>query len=174
MGGQDARVHEAWFPGIHGDIGGGFHKDGLSDEALEYMMDWLSSLGENKITFIEGQPAELALLNPQDADGHLDLTDDFFEIHPTPTGQDHTADVGVNEPSYRPVYVAPNDERVNGAAVNIHESVYKRMAALKDSRTPYVPNPLLKDCSFRVVGRLCQVLEVDTEELRNLLATVRV
>jgi len=99
---------------------------------------------------------------------------DFFELDPTPTGRDHTADLGASEPSYRPVYVALNDARVDGATVNIHASVYKRMAALKDSKTPYVPNPLLKDCSFQVVGPLCKALDVETAELRKLLGTVEV
>ena len=36
--GDEDRVAEIWFPGVHGDIGGGYWNDGLSDVVLEYMI----------------------------------------------------------------------------------------------------------------------------------------
>ena len=32
------RVREIWFAGVHSDVGGGFHEDGLSDITLEFML----------------------------------------------------------------------------------------------------------------------------------------
>ena len=43
MGAED-RVHEAWFSGTHGDIGGNYYKRGLSDGSCEYMKEWIESL----------------------------------------------------------------------------------------------------------------------------------
>lgn len=36
---KDDRIQEIWFPGAHADAGGGFHYDGLSDLALQFMLD---------------------------------------------------------------------------------------------------------------------------------------
>ena len=35
---EKRRIEEIWFPGVHSDIGGGYWHDGLSDNALEYMI----------------------------------------------------------------------------------------------------------------------------------------
>ena len=37
----DSRVTEIWFPGAHADIGGGFYYDGLSDIALDFLLQEL-------------------------------------------------------------------------------------------------------------------------------------
>jgi len=39
------RVTEIWFPGAHSDVGGGFHYDGLSDIALQFMLDEFARRG---------------------------------------------------------------------------------------------------------------------------------
>lgn len=39
---QEGVVDEVWFPGAHSDVGGGYYRDGLSDNALEYFLDWIS------------------------------------------------------------------------------------------------------------------------------------
>jgi len=36
---QDRRILEVWFPGVHSDIGGGYWHDGLSDVALQFMIN---------------------------------------------------------------------------------------------------------------------------------------
>jgi len=38
---QEDRVTEIWFPGAHADVGGGYRYDGLSDGALQFMLDEL-------------------------------------------------------------------------------------------------------------------------------------
>lgn len=38
---RDDRVTEVWFAGAHSDVGGGYHYDGLSDNALRFCLDWL-------------------------------------------------------------------------------------------------------------------------------------
>ncbi len=35
------RITELWFAGAHSDVGGGYYRDGLSDIALTYLMDWV-------------------------------------------------------------------------------------------------------------------------------------
>ncbi len=43
--GNERRITEVWFPGVHGDIGGGYWRDGLSDGALEFMIDQCQRVG---------------------------------------------------------------------------------------------------------------------------------
>jgi uncharacterized protein (DUF2235 family) len=39
------RVRQVWFPGVHGDVGGGYAQAGLSDIALAWMLDEASTCG---------------------------------------------------------------------------------------------------------------------------------
>ncbi len=41
---KEDKVTEIWFPGAHADVGGGYNKDGLSDSAMRYYMNWLHDL----------------------------------------------------------------------------------------------------------------------------------
>lgn len=36
------RIVEIWFAGAHSDVGGGYYRDGLSDVALDYFLNWLN------------------------------------------------------------------------------------------------------------------------------------
>ncbi len=36
---NEARVRQTWFPGVHSDVGGGYSESGLSDIALQWMID---------------------------------------------------------------------------------------------------------------------------------------
>lgn len=50
----DDRVEEVWFPGAHGNIGGGLEDCTLSDIALSFMINRAAGAG---VAFIEGGPA---------------------------------------------------------------------------------------------------------------------
>ncbi|WP_448213721.1 phospholipase effector Tle1 domain-containing protein [Colwellia sp. MEBiC06753] len=36
------RIIELWFSGAHSDVGGGYYRDGLSDVALSYLINWIA------------------------------------------------------------------------------------------------------------------------------------
>ncbi len=40
---DDQDVQQIWFPGVHGDVGGGYYERGLADGALRWMMDEAAS-----------------------------------------------------------------------------------------------------------------------------------
>lgn len=42
---HEARANEVWLPGVHSDVGGGYDKDGLSDNALSYMLNQSTLFG---------------------------------------------------------------------------------------------------------------------------------
>jgi len=41
----DLRIEQAWFPGVHADVGGGYQETGLSDGALDWMLRKAMSCG---------------------------------------------------------------------------------------------------------------------------------
>ena len=53
MNHDEDRITELWFAGAHSDVGGGYYRDGLSDVALTYLMNW-----------IEYQARQNDLINP--------------------------------------------------------------------------------------------------------------
>ena len=72
------RITEIWFPGVHGDVGGGYWHDGLADVALRYMLDRCAEhLGDDLSVavaptvaalrdLLAGQPELGNLLDPDD------------------------------------------------------------------------------------------------------------
>ena len=83
---KDERVREVWFAGAHSDVGGGSHRDGLADIALQYMLDeidrrklGLKTLAPTKIDFDN--------LLPDASEAIIDLDD--IMIEPDPFGKSH-------------------------------------------------------------------------------------
>ncbi|MCY4011109.1 MAG: DUF2235 domain-containing protein [Gammaproteobacteria bacterium] len=52
---SDRDVGEKWFPGVHGDIGGGYEDSSLSDLALEWMIDEAKQAGLQFHNGVSGQ-----------------------------------------------------------------------------------------------------------------------
>ncbi len=50
-------VKQVWFPGVHSDVGGGYAQTGLSDGALQWMIDEATDLG---LSFQDGARAQIA------------------------------------------------------------------------------------------------------------------
>ena len=72
------RVTEIWFPGAHADVGGGYHRDGLSDVTLRLMLDELDrrSLG---LRIIPPSKVDYAKLLPDNAGYSIDFSDVIIE-----------------------------------------------------------------------------------------------
>jgi hypothetical protein len=131
-------VTEVWFPGAHSDVGGGFHYDGLADQTLQFMLDWLMR-----------EHPELQILTPEQVP-YEDLFDDDEEeviqyrdvvIHPNYLGRSHQQQAITH---IKGAFLSDRTPRVN---VNekqsvfppmIHHSVFDRMVDDAD----YDPVPL--------------------------------
>ena len=171
--GEEERVHEAWFAGEHGDVGGNFYTKGIPDCACSYMQSWMIKSGLEFMKAVNINPECLQI------DGYPDIKikAEDLSIKPNPSDKIH-----INEkasqvktdtftPSYRPVFVVKGDDKVEGGVVNIHVSVLQHMKAMKEKGGKYPANPLLKETSLRVVGYDGEELESETEELVSLLKT---
>jgi len=171
--GAEERVHEVWFAGAHKDVGGDSFTKGIPDCACVYMKEWMESLGEDSINFIKAGDINEECLK---IDDHPDIEVTATDLTLTPDPSDK---IHVNEdsqiktedftPSYRPVLVVKNDKKVDGATVNVHESVLLHMEAMKEKGTPYLANPNLNDANPVVVGPLGVVSDDMTKRLKALL-----
>lgn len=83
---KDKRVMEVWFAGAHSDVGGGYHRDGLSDVTLRFMLD---ELDRRRLGLEVIPPSQVAYdrLLPEDASYSIDFSD--VTIRPDPLGKNH-------------------------------------------------------------------------------------
>ena len=137
--GNADRVLEIWFPGVHGDIGGGYWHDGLSDLALAFMMEQCKAVLGPSIGFVEGkdnQAISAALQAQGDALAGVDVDD--IAVHPMVHGECHAhsgllAKVGKQAP--RQVCVWRNDRPVDEPPL-VHVSVRERFRQVGNYRPP--------------------------------------
>src|SRR6185369_2581666 len=73
----DQDVKQVWFPGVHSDVGGGYRETGLSDGALQWMIDESASCG---LAFI---PQMVAQIKPNELDVLHDSCCGVFSVLPT-------------------------------------------------------------------------------------------
>ena len=87
---QDGRVREIWFPGAHSDVGGGYNFDGLSDNALRYLLDWFEDQQELGITFKSSRSVQYGDIFGDSE--KLAIGPDDVQIDPNPFGVNHQQD----------------------------------------------------------------------------------
>ena len=75
---------EIWFPGVHGDIGGGYWHDGLSDATLAFMADRCQRALRSDLAMVDAPTA--AQLRAEDGTA---VTDDDIAIEPRFDAQIH-------------------------------------------------------------------------------------
>lgn len=106
------RVVQTWFPGVHGDVGGGYREHGLSDGALRWMIDEASThtgLGFTAAaTRIEGDPFDVL---------HDSCTGFYERLAPVPR----------------------NVARVDGADASVHASAVRRHESPPPRQDRYRP-----------------------------------
>ena len=131
---SEARVREIWFPGVHSDVGGGFRVAGLSDIALDFVLDVGRDLGLRFIDF-DDKPETFTGVD-QNGDA-VTLGREELTIRPDPAARLHQQERGALVSS---ATLAPRRVMVLGDAVDdeqlpvVHHSVVQRMAALEDYR----------------------------------------
>ena len=140
------RILEIWFAGSHGDVGGGFWSDGLSDLALGFMStSFAAFLGcDASELYNKERMAEFL--------GDYGITTDDVAVDPQATGTLHEnsgifAKVGYLEP--RNVRVNRNDIEDPARKPLVHDSVKERFALVG-----YRPKAL-RDKDFRIWRNGC-------------------
>ena len=133
------RILEAWFPGVHSDIGGGYWLDGLSDLALAFMIKQSKkALGEG-ISIADGDPAAVTRLLDAQGEALAGLAADDVAIHPMADGPLHAhSGLMVSAGGEEPRRVRVNDNDVKSKDADdlpiVHHSVRQRFQEVADYR----------------------------------------
>ncbi len=138
------KLEQAWFPGVHSDIGGGYENKDLAGVTMNWMLEKLEST------------TEFDLLPEGARNGQ-------FRVYEEPLGELHD--------SYTPIYqVSARQPRgslcTNGST--LHESVYKRIEGLKSSAAPYIPAQYLHNGGIEkndVSPELLKCMDIIAERL---------
>lgn len=172
MDSKDERIHEAWFPGEHGDVGGSVGHKGLADGSLEYMQEWMKKCG---FKFLEKgediHPVCLKIPNHEDLDKDVDAS--RMNIIPAPGQNPNWQQTQQwEDPSYRFVTAVTNEEPIPDATVRIHKSCLDHYEAMQNGEDKFKPiNQSLLECkNIVVVGSLDEELEDETKKLKALIA----
>jgi uncharacterized protein (DUF2235 family) len=136
-------VNEIWFPGVHSDIGGGYDKDGLSDNALSYMLDQATLFGLKLFSAARDIPKG-NLRGRDHKNDPVTIQQKDVDIVPDLAQASHS-----HTQLWRNLTdtVAPRDATVvrenipYGTPYKVHRSVQKRMELVPD----YDPIPLKGD-----------------------------
>lgn len=83
----EERILEIWFAGAHGDVGGGYNFDGLSDNALRFFLDWFEELELPNIRFKSSKNIDYKSILPPKS--KLKIDKDDVQINPNPFGINH-------------------------------------------------------------------------------------
>ena len=135
------RITEIWFPGVHGDVGGGYWLDGLADVSLGYMIDRCRECLGKHINIEESKAEKIRdLLAGQGEILELLDADDII-INPDVTGMTH-AHLGGFATLYarqlRKVCVWENDRPLPTGECRplVHHSVKARFDLVPDYQPP--------------------------------------
>ncbi len=85
------RILEVWLPGVHGDIGGGYWFDGLSDVSLQFMIECCrETLGDALFIADGGNPENIRALFAKQKNALTGLDEDDIAVNPLVNGAVHT------------------------------------------------------------------------------------
>jgi len=146
---RDHRVTEVWFPGVHSDVGGGFHLDGLSDIALDFM---LRDLRRRRTGLVLLGPDALDYDWLRTEDGVQLIAPDDMAIAPNPGAPAHpiTGLPALLRHTFladRRAHVIEHDRVVTGALPLVHHAVRERACML-----PGYHPPALERVEYRLIG----------------------
>ena len=165
MDSNDDRVHEAWFAGEHGDIGGTYYTKDMPDSSCKYIQEWMEETGLSFIQPKDIHPESLQINeHPEVKIYKMDL-----DIKPNPKDNFHLAGKEVTKPIYRPVVTVTNGEIEEGGTVRVHVSVLDHMESMEEGNNPYAINPEIKKANAVDVGSLDKELEAETKIFKELL-----
>ena len=135
---RPGRILEVWFPGVHGDVGGGYWLDGLADCALAFMIARCKETLGSNIAIAGADAAGLRAVFEQRGDALAGLDVDDIAVHPLVNGPLHAhggVQAAVLAQSPRSIHVCDNDAPCADLPI-LHSSVQRRFAQVPDYRPP--------------------------------------
>ena len=132
---DEERILEIWFPGVHSDIGGGYWHDGLSDLALQFMIDQCRKELGTSIHIEDGTQFSVVdnLIKSQKLKDEGIAVDDII-VNAQEDGELHVHS-GIMDKNPRAVYVSKND-RPSAKPPLVHHTVQDRFNKVAEYRPP--------------------------------------
>ncbi len=121
------RVSEIWFAGAHSDVGGGYHRDGLSDNTLRFMLD---ELERRKLGLVTIAPSEVRYKEINASEDDVELEFDDLVIEPNIFGKNHQQSrpwLISKWTLYDRKIVVIGNEKITKKRPKIHHSVAERI-----------------------------------------------
>lgn len=134
------RISEVWFSGAHSDVGGGYHRDGLSDNTLRYMLD---ELQRRKLGLHTIAPSEVQFGKINASREDVELEFDDLVIEPNIFGKNHQQSrpwLLSRWTLYDRRVVVVKKDRISTARPTIHHSVAERIYGDQDYRPAGLKN----------------------------------
>ena len=132
------RILEVWFPGVHGDVGGGYWLDGLADCALAFMVARCKETLGERIDIADTDAASVRALFERHGAALAGLDVDDIAVHPLVNGPLHAhtgVQAAVLAQSARSIHVCANDAPCADLPI-LHGSAQRRFAQVPDYRPP--------------------------------------
>ena len=132
------RILEVWFPGVHGDVGGGYWLDGLADCALAFMIARCKETLAERIDIAGTDAASVRALFERHGAALAGLDVDDIAVHPLVNGPLHAhtgVQAAVLAQSVRSIHVCDNDAPCADLPV-LHGSVQRRFGQVPGYRPP--------------------------------------
>jgi len=120
------RVTEIWFAGAHSDVGGSYHRDGLSDNTLRFMLD---ELERRKLGISTVAASEIKYKKINDPKEGVDLDFDDIVIEPNVFGKNHQQSRSwyLEWTLYDRSIVVMEKDKISRKRPKIHHSVAERI-----------------------------------------------
>lgn len=132
------RILEVWLPGVHGDVGGGYWVDGLSDVALAFMIARCKEALGDDLRISRGDPVGVRELFEAQPGKLAGLDVDDIAVNPLVRAPLHVHAGGlaaVMDQDVRAIHVCADDEPCEDLPT-LHVSVQRRFAQVPDYRPP--------------------------------------
>jgi len=127
--GENKRIVQVWFAGVHANVGGGYPKQGMSLVALDWMMEQAAARGLHFIASVRKRVADHANVNDKLYDSRSGLAVYY---------------------RYAPRNIARMSQRFHIQTPLIHQTVLLRSLDVTDG---YAPGNLPKHCQFVATGK---------------------
>lgn len=168
MDSHQSKVHEVYFPGDHGGVGGNHYLCGMSDNSCKVMQEWLE---KEHLKFLEPEKINEQSLTMKDGCGkQISLEAKDVAIRPDPTiNIDFMDGYKRKKPSHRPVITVTNEKAIEGGIVKIHVSALQHYKAMKQQGTSYEFNPNIRKANIVIVDNLQHEMNAETKEFKGIL-----
>lgn len=155
---RDDRVTEVWLPGVHSDVGGGYREDGLSDSALQIMLEAIEARGLG-LTAMPAEAVQYDALLDQTGKALIDLDDVLIQPDHLGKLHNHARPEKIGDLTLAPRHVCVNvNDQPSADLPKIHWTAAERIYC----------DPLYRPAALRNVPHIVILPDGSVDEFSGL------